>query len=604
MLKRWLGREGVLSKREEELRARERELLERTRVALDAFGSDVAPEDLARFREARAQLEQLFLLVIAGEFNSGKSTFINALLGERLLPEGVTPTTDRIHVLTYGEPAEREVEEFIVERSLPAEVLRDIRIVDTPGTNAVIRRHEELTDEFVPRSDLVLFVTSADRPFTESEREFLEKIREWGKKIVLVVNKVDVLESAADREEVRQFVRENGTKLLGVQPELFLVAARQALRSRETSSGAVAGAAGGAEERTDAERERLWEASGFEEMEHYLLETLDEEERIRLKLLNPLRVALRLSAKYSDLAFERLKLLAEDIEAIRKIDDQLAAFHGEMLSEFEGRLAILHTMLGDMERRGDAFFEDTLRIGRIRTLLDSDSVRREFEARVIADTPKKIDDEVGKIIDWILERSHRVWADIQGFIERRRLAEYEDQMLGEVQDSFSYNRQALLNSIGRASTQILATYDTDVESRQIANDVQGTFATTALAEAGAVGLGALVATVLTSAAADITGILLATTLAVGGFYLIPRKRRKAKEDFAGRITDLRENLDRSLTRHVHDEVEGSGERIQEAIAPYRRFVLSQQERLEEARGELVTARGAMERLAREIEGAG
>ncbi|MGI9038215.1 MAG: dynamin family protein [Gemmatimonadota bacterium] len=597
MLKRWLGREGVLSKREEELRARERELLERTRVALDAFGSDVAPDDLARFREARAQLEQLFLLVIAGEFNSGKSTFINALLGERLLPEGVTPTTDRIHVLTYGEPAEREVEEFIVERSLPAEVLRDIRIVDTPGTNAVIRRHEELTDEFVPRSDLVLFVTSADRPFTESEREFLEKIREWGKKIVLVVNKVDVLESAADREEVRRFVRENGTKLLGVEPELFLVAARQALRSRE-------GAAGGSEERTDAERERLWEASGFEAMEHYLLETLDQEERIRLKLLNPLRVALRLSAKYSDLAFERLKLLAEDIEAIRKIDDQLATFHGEMLSEFEGRLGVLHTMLSDMERRGDAFFEDTLRIGRIRTLLDSDSVRREFEARVIADTPKKIDDEVGKIIDWILERSHRVWADIQGFIERRRLAQYEDQMLGEVQDSFSYNRQALLNSIGKASTQILATYDTDVESRQIANDVQGTFATTALAEAGAVGLGALVATVLTSAAADITGILLATTLAVGGFYLIPRKRKKAKEDFAARIAELRANLDRSLTRHVHDEVDGSRERIQEAIAPYRRFVLSQQERLEEARGELVTARDAMERLAREIEGAG
>jgi GTP-binding protein EngB required for normal cell division len=602
MLKRWLGREGVLSKREEELRARERELLERTRVALDAFGSDVAPQDLSRFREARAQLEQLFLLVIAGEFNSGKSTFINALLGERLLPEGVTPTTDRIHVLTYGDPAEREVEEFIVERSLPAEVLRDIRIVDTPGTNAVIRRHEELTDEFVPRSDLVLFVTSADRPFTESEREFLEKIREWGKKSVLVVYKVDVLESSADREEVRAFVRENGTKLLGVEPELFLVAARQALRSRETA-GTGSDGADGAEERTEAERERLWEASGFEAMERYLLETLDEEERIRLKLLNPLRVALRLSAKYSDIAFERLKLLAEDIEAIRKIDDQLAAFHGEMLSEFEGRLAVLHGTLTDMERRGDAFFEDTLRIGRIRTLLDSDSVRREFEARVIADTPKKIDDEVGKIIDWILERSHRVWSDIQSFIERRRLAEYEDQMMGEVQDSFSYNRQALLNSIGKASTQILATYDTDVESRQIANDVQGTFATTALAEAGAVGLGALVATVLTSAAADITGILLATTLAVGGFYLIPRKRKKAKENLHERIAELRGNLDRSLTRHVHDEVDGSRERIQEAIAPYRRFVLSQQERLEEARGELVTARDAMERLAREIEGA-
>ena len=70
--------------------------------------------------------------------------------------------------------------------------------MDTPGTNAVLREHEALTREFVPRSDLVLFVTSADRPFTESERAFLEAIRDWGKKIVVVVNKIDILETEDD----------------------------------------------------------------------------------------------------------------------------------------------------------------------------------------------------------------------------------------------------------------------------------------------------------------------------------------------------------------------------------------------------------------------
>ena len=65
----------------------------------------------------------------------------------------------------------------------PVEMLREINIVDTPGTNAVRREHEALTREFVPRSDLVLFITSADRPFTESERAFLQSIREWGKKV-------------------------------------------------------------------------------------------------------------------------------------------------------------------------------------------------------------------------------------------------------------------------------------------------------------------------------------------------------------------------------------------------------------------------------------
>ena len=79
----------------------------------------------------------------------------------------------------------------------PVELLRDIHIVDTPGTNAVIREHEAITADFVPRSDLVLFVTSADRPFTESERQFLTAMREWGKKIVIVINKMDLFDTPA-----------------------------------------------------------------------------------------------------------------------------------------------------------------------------------------------------------------------------------------------------------------------------------------------------------------------------------------------------------------------------------------------------------------------
>src|SRR5918911_4988660 len=203
MIGKLLRRRGILSEREQELRAREQELLERLARAFDRFGTDVAPEDLQRFREVRDQLSGLFLLVVAGEFNSGKSSFINALLEERVLPEGVTPTTDRINLLRHGPAVSEQLREaYLLERTHPAELLRELSVVDTPGTNAVIRRHEELTRDFIPRADLVLFVTSADRPFSESERAFLERIREWGKKIVLVVNKIDILATPAEREQV------------------------------------------------------------------------------------------------------------------------------------------------------------------------------------------------------------------------------------------------------------------------------------------------------------------------------------------------------------------------------------------------------------------
>src|SRR6188508_3214372 len=210
-----LNRKKVLTERQEALLEQERRALTALRDALERFGADVAPADARTLGDTLAHLDELFLLVIAGEFNSGKSSFINALLGDKVVAEGVTPTTDRITLLRYAaEPAELPLEEFLLQRSFPADVLQRLTIVDTPGTNAIIRQHEELTREFIPRSDLVLFVTSADRPFTESERVFLEQIREWGKKVVLVVNKVDILQPA-EIEQVIAFVRENALPLLG-----------------------------------------------------------------------------------------------------------------------------------------------------------------------------------------------------------------------------------------------------------------------------------------------------------------------------------------------------------------------------------------------------
>jgi small GTP-binding protein len=582
---RLLRRRTILSEREQEIRAREQELLDRLAGALDRFGPDAAPDDLRRFREAREQLSGLFLLVIVGEFNSGKSSFINALLGERVVPEGVTPTTDRINLLRYGPaPGEHLAEAFLTERTYPAELLRELNIVDTPGTNAIVRRHEELTRDYVPRADLVLFVTSADRPFTESERAFLEQVRQWGKKILFVINKIDILDRPAERDEVAAYVGAHAAELLGEEPRVFSVSARQALEART----------GGAAE--------LWERSGFEAVEEYLLRTLDQDERIRLKLLNPLNVGLRLAARYKDAAFERLTLLAGDAETLRSIDEQLGLFHRDMLRDFEPRLARLDLLLNEMERRGSRFFEETVRIGRIRSLLDSEAVRRAFEHEVIADTPQQVETEVGRIIDWIVERNLQVWQDVTQFIDRSRIARHREQMVGEVGSGFTFNRQALLESVGRVAREVVGTYDREAEARAIANDVQGTFATTALAEASALGIGTLVATVITGVAADVTGILLATALAVGGFYLIPRKRRQAQRDFQTRVEALRARLREGLRGQVHLEITQSTDRVNQAVAPYRRFVESQLQRLNDIRGELVATEDALLRLRAELEG--
>src|SRR5215204_1496454 len=205
---------AILTLNQRDLLTQELALLERLAAILETYPA--APEDQQAITDAAEQLTSLFLLVIVGEFNAGKSAFINALVGAGVMPEGVTPTTSVINLLRYGETVtESMLPNGVIERTFPAPFLDEITVVDTPGTNAIIREHEALTQRFVPRADLVLFITSADRPFTESEREFMAQIREWGKKVVVILNKVDLLRDEASKEQVVEFVRESIDRLLG-----------------------------------------------------------------------------------------------------------------------------------------------------------------------------------------------------------------------------------------------------------------------------------------------------------------------------------------------------------------------------------------------------
>jgi len=306
----------------------ERKLLNDLWKVLHTFG--VEPDDAATIEQALQQLDELFLLVVVGEFNAGKSALINALLGQTLLQEGVTPTTTQINVLRYGPERERSVvDEYQHILTFPQDMLSEISMVDTPGTNAVIREHEVITSQFVPRSDMVLFVTSADRPFTESERAFLERIRDWGKKVVIVINKVDILESDEDLGKVEAFVVEHGRSLLGVVPVIFGVSARLALRAKQGNPA-------------------LWDKSRFEPLEQYIHDTLDEKGRIQLKLLNPLGVCAHLASFYLAQIAARQEVIQADLSLLEDVQVQLAMFKEDMLRDFGFRMADIENLLFEM----------------------------------------------------------------------------------------------------------------------------------------------------------------------------------------------------------------------------------------------------------------
>lgn len=574
----------VLTREQDQLLRSERSLLDTLRLLLVRL--DAPDEDLDLLKQALRQLDELFLLVVVGEFNAGKTAFLNAMLGERLLTEGVLPTTSQIQLLRYGDQLTQEMagdDTLLVH--LPVEWLHEINLVDTPGTNAVIQRHQEITEHFVPRSDLVLFVTSADRPFSESERAFLERIRQWGKKIVVVINKIDLIADPGEREQVVQFVTENAQRLLGMQPKVFAVSARSALQAK------LAARASGNQPPSGP----LWEASQFAPLEAYVLHSLDAGQRLRLKLANPLGVSTRLTETYGERIALRKQVLRDDFSALDAIEDQLVAYEVDMRRDFKYHLSHVENVLYAMTERGDHFFDETLNIWRVLDLVNGDKLRAAFEREVVADTSREVDRHTGELIDWMVEREFAQWRALTEFLDRR-LVHHDDQIVGSIGRDFERNRQTLIASVGRAAQKVVDSYDPRAESAKLLQQVQNAMIQTAAVEAGAVGLGAILVAVLHTTLLDFTGMLSAGVLAALGFYVLPYRRNKLKADLREKISALRAQLDEAMTRQFERELADSIQRMREAISPYTRFVRIEREKLEQVANNMEEARQELARL--------
>lgn len=570
----------ILDKTQARILAEERSILDGLQVALARFGMD--PKDQETLSRSIRQLDELFLLVVVGEFNSGKSAFINALLGRAALEEGVTPTTTRINVLKYGPEVSRVTQEAALDLiTAPVELLAEINIVDTPGTNAIQREHEAITEEFVPRADMVLFVTSADRPFTESERAFLERIRNWGKKVVVVLNKIDILESDVQVAKIEEFITENARALLGFTPEVFPVSARQAFRAKQSDDAA------------------LLEKSRFEALERTIVSTLDEKERIRLKLSNPLGVGQRLITDTLKVVDGRLDLLKDDISAIEDIMRQQETYRQDMQRDFRFRLSDVENVLHDFENRGMAYFDETLRLSRVFDLMNKSRLQGEFEREVVADVPQTIERRVTDVIDWLVGKNLRQWQGVMDHLAQRRTAQSE-RIVGQVGGTFDYDRDRLLQTVLREAQRTVESYDRRAEAAEVADSVRNAVATTALVEVGAIGLGAALTAAFSTTALDLTGIAAATAIAALGLFVIPARRRKTKDQLRNKIAAMRTQLMGNLTTQFDRELGRSLSKIEEAIDPYTRFVRTERDHLTETRGDLSGIGEGLSRLEAEI----
>lgn len=190
----------------------------------------IGHEEMAQtVSELRNRIFEPFMFVIVGEVKAGKSSFVNALLatGQEITKAAPQPMTDTIQQILYGEEArEVVVNKYLKKIFLPIDILREIAIVDTPGTNTIVEHHQEITEQFIPASDLIVFVFEAKNPYRQSAWDFFKYIHgDWRKKTIFVLQQKDLAsenELAVNITGVTEKAQKEGID----HPNVFAVSAK------------------------------------------------------------------------------------------------------------------------------------------------------------------------------------------------------------------------------------------------------------------------------------------------------------------------------------------------------------------------------------------
>ena len=339
-------------------------------------------------------------------------------------------------------------------------------------------------------------------------------------------------------------------------------------------------------------------ASGLPAFEARVTARLDEAERFRLKVLNPAGVARHAIGQLQDVVRGRQELLDGDVATLDAIEALLVAHAARVDRDFRLRLSDVEKVLLDFEKRGNDFFDERLRLGHFRELFDRERLRRDFEATVIGELPREVERRVEGVVDWMVGEDLALWQEVMRLLRERQSA-HAERLAGAVDDRFVYDRQKRLEALWHEAQRAVETYDPAAEAQRLAEKVRESVASVAVLQVSALGLGAMVALLAGTTAADVTGFLTAGVLSVLGLLVLPARREQARRELASKVQGAaREARGRAHRQLRAGDVTRSLAHVRESVAPYARFVSGERERLDEARSALAALEGETRRAHR------
>lgn len=469
--------------------------------------------------------------------------------------------------------------------------LRYISIVDTPGTNAIIKSHEMLTQQIVPRSDLILFITSAERPMTDSEANFLQKIKQWGKKVVIVINKMDIIGTAEEKTRVIDYVSQNVAQIMLQKSTntipVFAISTRLATSAKNVVSKGHDPALGVAA--------TSWHESNFATLDTFLRSNLGESSLIKQKLENPLTVSDRVITNALKVLDERTAAVESDFRLLELIDENMSVFKADIARDTRYFKTHIDSLCEQLAKRGKLFLENNISLFQPALLLDNERFTQEFNTKVVMDLKRPLDDIATELSDLISQRARTQARHVIEFVSLRPRTATKS-MVGNVSHfdaEFDKVRFELIEKLKRDTANVLEAHDTKKETDRIAQQLkQSGLMTAALTTTSAATLGGLIAANMM----DVTGIVAVSSLSLLALSIIPRQKSSVMNAFDKRIASLKTQLDTVVSNQLDKELHSCSEKIMSSIGPFRRFVVVERKKI----AELTDKMKALKVVARDL----
>lgn len=451
------------------------------------------------FIALQEQLENPFSIFVCGEFNSGKSSLLNRLGEEKLAAVGILPTTSSL-------------------QAYYPEGFGGLVFIDSPGTNSIIEEHQEQTENYLQRADIILFVTSIERPLSKSEQDFLKLVNNtWVRQAIVAINKVDLAESQ-ELEQVINYIQEGLQVVFTSVPPIFTVSART--------------------------------GDGVDKLRDYLLELLVDTEKVKLKIQGPQRSLL----VYLEELEERNQATKEKLLAQKQVFEQTLRRIKERVEQYDLIFGVFEEKIGDIFNR---------LIQQLHKIIDNSLAFLSLIRQRLTREEDLLEQKINKAIKEV--QLDKTLDDIVKEAAST-LLKYRERIIREAREDLQLAASISEDSfiLPNLETQKLDASEISEKLKIASQQGFNNFLTFGTA-AAATGIGGHV--VATAALFDLSALVLALMLTLFSLNAVPQQREKAKQQLEEKILALEKNYSEELRQSLQKELVTSLNQFTDFLQP-------------------------------------